>query len=76
MHALVATARDAAGNMVVANAMVTVPSDGSAGSGSDEPPTGANDQLPGCSLDASGGGAGFASGLTIVFALLLRRRRR
>ena len=76
MHALVATARDAAGNMVVANAMVTVPLDGSAGSGSDEPPTGANDQLPGCSLDASGGGAGFASGLTIVFALLLRRRRR
>lgn len=76
-HALVATARDAAGNMVVANAMVTVPQDGSGpGNGSDDPPPGANHELPGCSLDASGGGAGFASGLSVLFAVLLRRRRR
>ena len=76
-HALVATARDAAGNMVVANAMVTVPGDGSgSGSGSDEPPAAANNELPGCGLDAGGGGAGFASGLTVLFAVLLRRRRR
>jgi poly(hydroxyalkanoate) depolymerase family esterase len=77
-HALVATARDAAGNMVVANAMVTVPGDGGSGSGSGsgEPPAGANTELPGCSLDAGGGGAGFASGLTVLFAVLLRRRRR
>ncbi|MDQ3339798.1 MAG: PHB depolymerase family esterase [Myxococcota bacterium] len=78
-HALVATARDAAGNMVTANAMVTVPADGSgsgSGSGSGEPPAGANDDLPGCGLDAGGGGAGFASGLTVLFAILLRRRRR
>jgi poly(hydroxyalkanoate) depolymerase family esterase len=79
MHAFVATARDAAGNMVTANATVTVPGEGSgsgSGSGSDDPPTGANDELPGCGLDAGGGGAGAAGGLVILLGALLRRRRR
>jgi poly(hydroxyalkanoate) depolymerase family esterase len=77
MHTLVATASDAAGNTVVAQAVVTVPdANGSgSGSGSNEPPTGANDDLPGCSLDAGGGGAGFMAGFVVVFGILLRRRR-
>ena len=44
------------------------------GSGSDDPdPANA---MPGCSLDASGGGAGFASFLVIALACIRRRRRR
>jgi len=79
MHALVATARDAAGNMVVANATVTVPgAGGSGGNGSDDgnpdqPPV---DELPSCSFDATGGGAGGATMLLVVLAAMLRRRRR
>ena len=78
-HALIATARDAAGNTVTANAMLTVPDpDGGSGSGSgneEEPLPEASDDLPSCRLDAGGGGAGFAT-LVIAFAVVLRRRRR
>jgi poly(hydroxyalkanoate) depolymerase family esterase len=81
MHTLVATARDAAGNTVTAMATVTVPGAGSgsgSGSGSNttDPPAGANDDLPGCSLDAGGGAKGFATMLLVVGLALLRRRRR
>jgi poly(hydroxyalkanoate) depolymerase family esterase len=79
-HALVATARDAAGNTVTATAMVTVPSDDGSGSGSgsgsdEEPLPEADNELPGCRLDASAGGTGFAT-LVIALAAVLRRRRR
>ena len=79
MHTFIATAKDAAGNTVTTMATVTVPTDGDgsgSGSGSDDPPMGANDDLPGCGLDAGGGGAGFASLFVIVLGVLLRRRRR
>lgn len=78
MHELVATASDAAGNTVTATATVTVSGANGSGSGSntDEPPTMANDELPGCSLDAGGGGAGMLAGLVVVLGAVLRRRRR
>jgi poly(hydroxyalkanoate) depolymerase family esterase len=78
-HALEATATDAAGNVSSAIAMVTVPGEGDgsgSGSGSNTDEPGPNTDLPGCSLDATGGGAGFA---TLAFGLVLviaRRRRR
>jgi poly(hydroxyalkanoate) depolymerase family esterase len=80
-HTLVATATDTAGNKSTATAMVTVPSN-NGGSGSDpgsgmDPGTGdqPNQDLPGCGLDASGGGAGFAMlGGIVAFALIRRRR--
>jgi poly(hydroxyalkanoate) depolymerase family esterase len=77
-HDLVAVARDAAGNATTASATVTVPGGGGGGGGGggngDDGPGGAND-LPGCSLDAGGGGAGFGA-LAIGLAAVLRRRRR
>jgi MYXO-CTERM domain-containing protein len=79
MHTFIATAKDAAGNTVTATATVTVPGAGSgsgSGSGSgDDPPAGANDDLPGCSLDAGGGAKGFATILLVLGLALLRRRR-
>ena len=78
-HALEATATDAAGNVSTAIAMVTVPGGGSgsgSGSGSNTDDPAPNTDLPGCSMDATGGGAGYATlalGLVIVLA---RRRRR
>jgi poly(hydroxyalkanoate) depolymerase family esterase len=70
-HELVATASDAAGNTTSVSATVTVPGAGSADG--DGEPDGPSNALPGCSLDASGGGAGLAS-LAIVLALALARR--
>jgi poly(hydroxyalkanoate) depolymerase family esterase len=78
MHTFIATAKDAAGNTVTAMATVTVPGPGEgsgSGSGSGEPPTAANDDLPGCSLDAGGGAKGFATILLVLGLALLRRRR-
>ncbi|MBL0216601.1 MAG: PHB depolymerase family esterase [Myxococcales bacterium] len=78
-HDLVAVARDAAGNTAMASANVTVPGagggSGSGGSGGDDDGTDATKDLPGCALDAGGGGAGFGS-LVIGVAALLRTRRR
>ncbi|CAN5904556.1 hypothetical protein BH11MYX3_BH11MYX3_26660 [soil metagenome] len=79
-HALVAVARDAAGNMSTASAMVTVPgvgggTDGGVTGGGDGGTAGGAQDLPGCSLDAGGGGAGFGS-LVMAVAVLLRIRRR
>ncbi len=75
-HTLVATATDAAGNMVTTMAIIKVPgSGGPDGGNTDDPPTGSNDDLPGCSLDAGGGGAG-AMTLALALGLVLRRRRR
>jgi poly(hydroxyalkanoate) depolymerase family esterase len=76
-HELVATASDAAGNTSSATAHVNVPGPGD-GSGSDTDgdgvPDGPNDDLPGCSLDAGGGGAELAC-LVLVLGIVLRRRR-
>jgi poly(hydroxyalkanoate) depolymerase family esterase len=76
-HELVATAADAAGNIAMTSARVTVPGGGSGNGndpGDDDPAR--NDALPGCSLDAGGGGAGFASLLIAVGLAFSRRRRR
>ncbi|MEO8702696.1 MAG: PHB depolymerase family esterase [Kofleriaceae bacterium] len=72
-HVFVATATDAAGNVSTAMATFVVPG---AGPG-DEPPADAepNTDLPGCSMDASGGGAG-AGTLALALAIVLRRRRK
>jgi hypothetical protein len=79
MHALLATARDTAGNMVTAMATVTVPAPTpppDAGAGGDDEPPARTDDLPGCSLDAGGGGSGAATlALGLVLALRPRRRR-
>jgi len=78
-HELIAIASDAAGNTATATAHVIVPGDGNGnGSGSDDPggPS-RSDALPGCSLDAGGGGTGGASlVLSIAFVTSRRRRRR
>ena len=76
-HELEATATDAAGNVATATALITVPGDDGSGSGSgngSDEPDGPNTQLPGCSLDASGGGAGTAT-LAFGLVVLLGRRR-
>lgn len=78
-HALVAIARDTAGNSATAHATVTVPGGGGgSGSGSNNPgdDDGGAQDLPGCSLDAGGGGAGAGSLAFGVLALLRIRRRR
>ena len=78
-HTLVAVARDAAGNSATASSTVTVPGSGTGGGsnnpGDDDPAGGAKD-LPGCSLDAGGGGAGAGSLVVGVLAVLRTRRRR
>ncbi|MEO7092905.1 MAG: PHB depolymerase family esterase [Polyangiales bacterium] len=77
-HAIVAIARDTAGNSATAHATVTVPGPGGGGGnnpGGDDDPTGGAKDLPGCSLDAGGGGAGVGSLAIGVLALLRRRRR-
>lgn len=74
-HELVATATDAAGNEATATVHVVVPGPGGPGNpagGDDDDP--ANDALPGCSLDAGGGGAQLAC-LAFALALVLRRRK-
>ncbi len=77
-HALVAIARDTAGNSATAHATVTVPGAGGGGGntpGGDDDPTGGAKDLPGCSLDAGGGGTSAGSLAIGVFALVRRRRR-
>jgi hypothetical protein len=75
-HALEATATDVAGNVSSAIAMVTVPGEGSgSGSGSNMDDPAPNHELPGCSLDATGGGAGFAT-LAFGLVIVLARRRK
>lgn len=75
-HELVATATDAAGNAATSTVHVTVPGPGGNGNtpGDDDEPAGSNNALPGCSLDAGGGGAQLAC-LGFALALVLRRRR-
>jgi hypothetical protein len=78
MHTLIATARDTSGNMVTAMATVTVPSASPPPDPAPDPappPAEPNDELPSCSLDAGGGGAGLAT-LAIGLCLALRRPRR
>ena len=78
-HALLAIARDAAGNTATATAMVTVPGTGTgsgSGSGMDEDQPNGAQELPGCSLDAGGGGRGFGALVLVVGLALARRRRR
>lgn len=75
-HELVATATDAAGNAATSTVHVTVPGPGGNGNtpgDDDDAPAGSN-ALPGCSLDAGGGGAQLAC-LGFALALVLRRRR-
>jgi hypothetical protein len=77
-HALIATATDAAGNTATTSATVTIAAAG-AGSGSGSGAGSAGEQpgkdLPGCSLDAGGGGRGVAT-LVIVVGIALRTSRR
>ena len=78
MHTLIATARDTSGNMVTAMATVTVPSNNPPPDPDPDPvdpPAEPSDELPSCSLDAGGGGAGLAT-LAIGLCLALRRPRR
>jgi len=75
-HELTATASDAAGNTTSTTVHVAVPGDGSGpgSAGGDDQPDGPSNALPGCSLDAGGGGAQLAC-LGFVLALVIRRRR-
>lgn len=74
-HELVATATDAAGNAATSTVHVTVPGPGGPnGNGDDDEPAGSSNALPGCSLDAGGGGTQLAC-LGFALALVLRRRR-
>ncbi|MBL9017317.1 MAG: PHB depolymerase family esterase [Myxococcales bacterium] len=80
-HQLLAIARDATGNSATATAMVTVPGAGGgsgsgSGSGSEPDDEAGTQELPGCALDAGGGGAGFgtlALGVAILLGLCRRR---
>lgn len=74
-HELVARAADAAGNESSVTARVSVPGPGSGSDvDGDGEPDGPNNELPGCSLDAGGGGAQLAC-LVLGLGLVLRRRR-
>lgn len=79
-HQLIATATDKSGNISTAMAMVTVPGPGGGGGGGGggdddgNNPSGA--ELPGCSLDAGGGGGRLASLGWIALAFVVLRSGR
>ncbi len=78
-HELIAIASDDAGNTAQASAHVTVPGPGDGSDGSDGTPPGGDgtddNALPGCSLDAGGGGTG-ALGIVMSVAFVVGFRRR
>ena len=78
-HHLVATAHDAAGNTATAEADVTVedgapPPMGSGSGSNNETGDHANDELPGCSLDVTGGRGGAWTMIFFGAVALIRRR--